>query len=297
VRPSPAITNLDYHQNDPLAGLSLEGASLDAAPWHVRRAVSFANTGVIELELDLPVLTQARPDFGDLRLMRTGKQVPYVLERSRLSRSLPLTLTPVPDAKHPSLSRWKIDLGRAGLPLVRVALNSPTPLFDRHFRLFEQLTDNRGEHYEQSLAAAEWMRRPGEANRPLNFFFNSRPQTSTLWLETDNGDNPPIVLERAEAFHPVTRVLFKTVSTEPITLLYGNADASTPHYDLGLVASQLLSADKQVGKLDTDNGAETPAGSSFLKSASGGIIFWGALAVVVVLLLVVVAKLLPKPPA
>jgi hypothetical protein len=38
---------------------------------------------------------------------------------------------------------------------------------------------------------------------------NARPQSDTLFLETDNGDNPAIELRDFRSHYPVTRLVFK----------------------------------------------------------------------------------------
>jgi len=64
-----------------------------------------------------------------------------------------------------------------------------------------------------------------------------------LFLETGNGDNPPIALEKFAVFYPATRVLFKAKGDAELLLCYGNPRVSSPSYDLNLAAGQLLAAD------------------------------------------------------
>ena len=70
-----------------------------------------------ELELDPAALARARWDYADVRLLRGANQVPYLLERPNLSRALNLEAAMVPDAKHPSVSVWRLTLPQAGLPV------------------------------------------------------------------------------------------------------------------------------------------------------------------------------------
>lgn len=296
--PGPAAPNPGYRPPlDALADTPLRGAALDPAPWGFRKPVQLAATGVQQLELDLDVLAHGQSGFADLRLVRAGAQVPYLLERPALSRSSPLTIASADDPKRPRFSRWQIKLPRASLPVTRLTFTSSTALFQRHLRLFEKVVDERrGETVERPLGDAEWSHTPGNA-RPLTLSFYSAPAGDTFFLETDNGDNPPIALVAAQAAYPVARLLFKP-DPGAVTLYYGNRAAAAPRYDLALVAGQILAAEKSVATL----GAEEPARSGgwadqALAGSRGGILFWGVLALVVIGLLVVVAKLLPKPPA
>jgi hypothetical protein len=293
VRIGDTTTNASYRQADPLAGLTLEGAALDSTPWKQHRVVNLSAPGVQQIELDLPVLASAQADLADLRLVQAGTQVPYIFERTGLSRDLVLTPVATPDSAHPSISRWQIALPHPGLPLTRLTLNSSTRLFDRRIQVYETPTDGRGETYRRTLASAPWTHTPDDKPQPLTLVLSDRLLTHTLWIETDNRDNPAIALERTQAFYPVIRLLCKTSGSQPVELVYGNDTVAPPHYDVGLIAAQLLAAEKLGASLGAPQ--TTTSARSLLAGAHGGVIFWAVLAVVVILLLVVVAKLLPKP--
>jgi len=225
--------------------------------------------------------------------MQVGKQVPYIIERTGHSRDLIFSPVEAPDPKRPSVTRWKFPLSQAGLPLSQLVIHSTTKLFDRSIRFYEVLKNQLGESYERNVATQVWMRTPNEKSQPLVIALTERMQSDTLWIETDNGDNPPIALQRLQAFFPVVRLLYKTTNTEPCDMVYGNASATAPRYDVSLIANQLLNAERipvTLGSVQTIVPTTSP-----LKGASGGVLLWAVLAIVVVLLLVVVAKLLPKP--
>ena len=295
LTPGPLAPNPGHRSPEAAAGVTLQGAPLDAAPWHYRKAVRFDGAGVHQLELDLDVLAHAHHGLGDLRLLADGLQVPYLLERPALSRAHELAVTPAADPKRPRFSRWQLKLPRAGLPLTRLTLTSPGNLFQRQLRIYEVVTDDRGNSHERGIAAAEWRRTPGEQS-PLVVRIDLPPVTDTLIVETDNGDNPPLALGRVTAAVPVTRLLFKAAQT-PLALYYGNPHAAAPRYDLALVAGQIVAAEKQVATLGAEEKARAGGwGRALLARGKGGVLFWGVLGLVVVALLVVVAKLLPKPP-
>jgi len=293
VRIGNVTTNPAFRQAEPLAGLTLEGAALDSTPWRYHRAITLSVPGLQQIELDPPVLASAQADLSDLRLIQAGKQVPYLLEHTSLSRDLVLTPVTTPDSQRPSISRWKITLPHSGLPLTRLALNSSTRLFDRRIQVYETPADGRGETYRHTLAGTAWIRTPDDKPQPLTIALSDRLLTNTLWIETDNGDNPPISLDRVQSFYPVVRLLGKTAGTQPVELIYGNDSAASPRYDVSLIAGQFLAAERHPAGLGAAQ-TSAPAGN-LLAGAHGGVIFWAVLAVVVILLLVVVAKLLPKP--
>ena len=113
-------------------------------------------------------------------------------------------------------------------------------------RLWEEVTDERGDKFASELGRATWDQTPSASKRDLIIELNARPQSDTLFLETDNGDNPAIELHEFRGYYPVTRVVFKATPdpAQPVWLYYGDLDASAPRYDLTIVASELLKAER-----------------------------------------------------
>ena len=293
VRIGESTTNSSYRQADPLAGLALEGAVLDTSAWAHQRAVNTTKPGVQQIELDLHALANARADLADLRLIQAGKQLPYLIEHTGLCRDMLYTPVELPDPKRPSVSRWKFPIPNPGTPVSKLIISSPTKLFDRSLRVYEVLQNQVGETYEHTLASKPWLRTLSEKPQPLAIALTDRLQTKSLWIETDNGDNPPLKLDRLQAFVPVIRLICKTDGGDPIDLVYGNSAASAPRYDLSLVSNALLNSSRSPATLGSVQ-TVTPS-SNLLQGAHSGVIFWAVLALVVVLLLIIVAKLLPKP--
>lgn len=280
----------------PLPDVPLTGAPLDTKDWTYRKSVQIARAGVQELELDLDALAKSRPDFADLRVLLAGNQIPYVLEQPALARSMLLTPAAAPDAKRPSVSVWQLRLPQASLPLRRLVLTSVTPLFERQFRIYEKFTSSDGRAHENTLASGAWSRTPEPGVSETRVFeLSDRTRTDTLWIETDNGDNPAIALGAVQVVYPVVRLVFKVAETGGFALAYGNPAANAPRYDLSLVAVKLLTSSRNVARVGAGE-QSTASGNPFAR-LNGGYVFWAALALVVVVLLVVVAKLLPKPPA
>lgn len=290
--------NPSYRPSETLPELQDIGSAIDTARWKYRKALTLTRAGIQQLELDLEVLAHADAGQRDLRLVRDGKQRPYILERTSILRPLSPQVKPANDPKRPSLSRWVIKLPQRSLPVQRLTCLTPAPIFKRQFNLSEEIADDRGETYRQPLGDVTWVRTAGAATVPLVLSLSRPPSTDTLILETDNGDNPAIDLENFQAYYPATRILFKA-PVEPATFLYyGNRETDFPRYDIDLVAGQLLAAEKATATLaDEEQLKKSSWGESLERSRTTSVIFWSALAVVVIVLLVVISRLLPKTPS
>ena len=296
VQIPPPSDNPNFHPPEVLPGLEVAGASLDTSEWKFRKPLHIFDAGAQQVELDPDVLAHAQPGFSDLRVMGGSNQVPYIIQHTSISRSLALTAITTNDAKNPRLSRWIIKLPQANLPLTRLTCVTATPLFQRSLSLYEELTDDRGDKYRQSIGNVTWTQTPDSKSKEFILTLDSVPQSDTLFLETENGDNPPIELEKFTAAYPVTRVLFKAKGDDDLFLYYGNPRVSSPRYDLSLVAGQLLAADKKTVPLGAGQQLNKPSWREYEVPGKGGVLFWGILAVVVVVLFIIISRLLPKSP-
>jgi hypothetical protein len=298
VKIPPPSDNPNFRAPEVLPGTELGGAALDVSAWKFRKAVKISGAGAQQVELDLDTLAHAQRDFADLRLLRGSNQVPCLVERTSISRRLDPAVAATNDAKDRKLSRWIIHLPRAGLPLTRLTCVARTPLFERSLWLYEEVADERGSLYRHALGSASWQQTPERKSKDFALMLESAPQSDTLILETGNGDNPPIELEQFQMDYPATRVLFQGKPGDEMFLYYGNPRVAPPHYDLSLVAGQLLAAEKNVASLSAEEPLRTSARGENLGPGAGGVLFWGILAAVVVALLLIIARLLPKvPPA
>jgi hypothetical protein len=192
------------------------------------------------------------------------------------------------------LSRWLIRLPQSNLPLTRLTCATKTPLFQRSMSLSVEYTDERGDTFRRQLGNATWTQTPDRKTKEFSLSLNSVAENSTLILETDNGDNPPIELEKFTAFYPATRLLFKAKADDGLFLYYGNPRVPPPSYDLSLVAAELLAADKATATLGPEQQLKKSSWAESQTPGTGGILFWGILAVVVIGLLVIISRLLPK---
>ncbi len=291
---SAVADNLNFHMPDVLPGLEISGAPLDTSAWKFRKTVKISDTGAEQIELDPDVLARANPDFADLRLMHGSNQVPYIVENTSIERPIGPSVTTTNDAKEPKLSRWLLQLPQAHLPITRLRCVATTPLFQRDLRLYEMVADDRGQNFENGLGEASWTRTPDSKNEEFDLALNQSPQTGSLILDTDNGDNPLLQLEQFKFFYSATRILFKAAPGEELSLYYGNANAAPPRYDLSLVAGQLLAADKNAALLADEEVLQKQSWHAVEINGNANYFFWGVLALVVVVLLILILRLLPK---
>lgn len=295
VQPAGIERNPDYKAADTLAAVSLTGAKIDVARWGFRKSLRMTGPGTQEVELDLDVLARATRDLRDLRLVCGDRQIPFLFERTSISRAIPMAQSLANDPQKPNISRWSLKLPKAGLPISRIVCTPGPGVFQREFHLSETVTDGLREDYPIALGTTTWTQTPKQRPRDILLELNTTPTTDTLILETDNGDNPPIQLNDFRAYYPVTRVIFRSspVSSAPTWLYYGYRDALAPHYDVSLVANELLRSER----LGASTGPEEVLKASIVGDTLTGAsryIFWGVLGLVVVGLLFVVARFVPK---
>jgi hypothetical protein len=160
--------------------------------------------------------------------------------------------------------------------------------------LYEKDSDSLGKKFRREIARTSWVRTSERQSKELVMAFESPPKGDALWLETDNGDNPPVELDSFRLSFPVTRILFKAKADDDLMLYYGQPEASAPRYDLSLVAGQLMAAEKFPGVLVAEEQLRAAPWSERKLPGANGVLFWGILAVVVMGLLFVMARLLPK---
>jgi Protein of unknown function (DUF3999) len=297
VRPGPLIANADYKQPDNLVALPLTGATIDVGAWKFRKPIQISKPGAQQIELDADVLARSAQDQRDLRIVVEDRQLPFLLERPSISRSLPLASGTADDPKKPTLSRWSLKLPQAGILITRITCVADSALFEREMRLWEETADDRGDKFPRELGHATWKKVPGETTQEFAIHLNLAPRSDTLFLETDNGDNPAIKLHDFRGHYPVSRVVFKAASdsTQPIWIYYGKPDAASPRYDVALIADQLLRAERAPATLGQQENMHSKT-ERIIRTLSGSslYIFWGVLAIVVIALLLLISRLLPK---
>ncbi|MGV3659032.1 MAG: hypothetical protein ACO1TE_02575 [Prosthecobacter sp.] len=295
---SPVEASTAFRKTATAPEVGESGAALDVSAWSFRRPVEFAEAGVIELDLDPAVLARTENDLHDLRIIREGQQIPFLIVRPGTQREVVVPFISVLDEKSPTWSKWALTLPLAGFPASELVIESSTPLFERQLSILEHRDTEQG-RTERGLGSALWRRRPGQATQALHVALHSPPKSDTLQLQTDNGDNAPLQITAVHALYPVARLLFRVPDTTPVHLVYGHRRATYPRYDLHLVRREFESATKisaTLGKEEKLPGYHAdPAHAA--QRGKGSVWLWIVLAAVVGVLLWVVAKMLPKADA
>jgi hypothetical protein len=300
LTPGAMRARADFLTPPSLPGIDPGGAAIDLGPWTRRCAVQIPATGVVRIELKPTTLAAANADLSDLRLVQDGRQLPYLIEPATAVRTIDCAISPLPsDPQQPGVSRWEVKQPIDQLRATTLVATSPTPLFTRTVFARTRETDLMTNYPTGFRSSAIWTKTAdaSAAANELHLALQGTPIPVTLELETANGDNPPIEIDKVWIRFTAPLITAKIVSDSPLFLYYGNPKATAPTYDLRLVQDELLAANKHLATLGGEEILK-PTPSPWTTSA-GSPWLWAALALVVVVLLVVVAKLLPSaaPPA
>ncbi len=291
----PILPNPAYRPAEPVAELQGLGSPIDLSEWKYRKRVHLERPGVHRLELDPETLSHTSPGFQDLRLIREGKQWPYLFDRSPALRSLAPTVQKADDPERSTVSRWVLRLPYPRLPLRRLSCETDAPFFKRSAVLIEQIQDERGNPRNVLCGRATWVRTPGQKSMKMVIDFSQSPSGDTLVFEIENGDNPPLTVDHFYVYYPATRILFKASPDAETFLYYGNEKASSPRYDVVLVADRLIAAEKTEATLSSAEALQKSSWQdAFPLKGSPVWAFWIVLGAVVVVLLLVIRRLLPK---
>lgn len=297
LTPGPLTANPDYQAPQALPDVEPAGSGIDLSRWGRRRSIQAKLPGVVRIELDMEALAHLSDlNLADLRLIQDGRQIPWLREPNPRLHTVSPRIIDEPDPERPTVSRWKILTPSPGLPFHSIEIESPDPLFTRSLSFLQHGKDELGNPWTRTLTSKTWTQAPGDANsrRSITVPLDEVSVSDALWIETDNGDNPPIRLENIIITYQAPAVIAKITSDAPVFLYYENPMANSPDYDLNLVRAELLSADRQEATLGREEILESGRKRNERDLSAGSPWLWGALALVVVVLLFIVAKMLPK---
>jgi len=266
------------------------GAELDVSKWPRRALLEPQTKGLQYLELTPLTLSRSMPSLADLRLESGGKQVPYMIAASVISRKLVPVVTPQPEASKQGLSVWELALPWPGISVSEVTCAVPDSVFEREVRVYEYARDSQGAKRRRDLGFSQWTRTPGQTERKYIVGI-SRPVSDRLYLEARNGDDEPFGLSEFAVYYSTKRLFFKTDGEHEVRIYYGNRQAAAPRYAV-FAESELNSARTEV-RLANE---ETPGKKGWPKTIPPGKTerkaYWFLLAVAAALIVAAV-KLLP----
>ncbi len=287
--------NPDYKEQPALPDVQPEGANIDLQKWRYRKAITANHTGVIGVMLDAETLAHSQTSLADLRVIQNGKQIPFIINQTNESRSIQPVITKDSDPKRRTVSLWKATMPLAGLPVTRLTCLSPTPLFERTISVWAKQKDHMGNEQRTYLGSALWTKQSSSKDNEFTLPLAMWNIPGEFFIETDNGDNPPIEIADVKLHYGVSSVVAKVTDSAPFALYYGNEEAYAPRYDLQLVREELLYAWQQQATLGNEEVLRAMKKESTDISA-GSPWLWASLGVVIVALLWVVSKMLPAAP-
>jgi len=292
-----AATGTIGHAQSP-SGSPATGAKIDRDSFRYQRRVPRGVAGVAWMRLDLAALAHSR--IADVRLVSSnGFQVPFLIEDDPIPLRVTLpALRPVSadearrvegGAAGSRRSVYVLSLPFPSMPPGRLVLETSSRVFEREVRLLARNDGRRnratGEWTPQ--ARASWRHsEPEIAARPLALDLPSL-FTADARVVIDEGDNPPLPLEKPVLEFRTWRLRFVRESADELWLVYGRADIEAPRYDLALLDESLRLAPAVEVVAD----AETPQPRPDAERRSR-LLFWIVLVASIVALLAVVARLL-----
>jgi hypothetical protein len=309
----PETVNPRFAAPPPMAFLAARGAAAETSRWSVARMVTIKGSDdLYTLTLAPQDLAYLRPDLADLRVVDAeGRQVPYVLEPRAVAARVPLTVTGArPRADAPRTSAWQLAVPAPGLDTAtRTALAIDDldllfadAFFTRPAVLLEP--DARAPHGQRPIVQTVLRtarREPGLPRAPLTLALGDR-RVVTLGLEVADGDNAPLTLQKAEAVVWVPRVTFKAAAGT-YRLLFGNADATAPTYDLDALRQDVLA----YSAIPLDGPALQPAAANadyapgapvvVMHRLQRGPVLWTVLGLSIVGLVWLTWTILTRPPS
>lgn len=257
---------------------ALQGAPVDRGAFRVARAIPQAPPGLAVLLLDADALTRSN-DLADLRIVDArNAQIPYLVERRDEPLVVPLTLSQARGEKGVTVHRF--DLPVDVPPGARLVFETPARVFERGVVLRQA----PNERLTTTFADTTWRSADPELLPPALALDAPAGQRS-LELVVDEGDNAPLPVTGARLLLPSAALRFHHPGT-PLFLLYGNAEAARPRYDLALLAPRLFGAPARELRLATVTpAAEEPSQTRERK------FFWLAMIGAAVVLLALLTRL------
>jgi len=207
-------------------GLAAPGPSVALAKFARERRVE-GGEGLVRVRMTPTVLARTRDGLPDLRFITDdGRSVPHVLSTGGSERLAGVTWS---QEESGSMTRLRIDLPEADIPIERLVLRTER-------RRFERTVHVKADSNE--VQRARWIG-SGEGVSRLVLQVGRR-LPATVWIEMDNRDSLPLPILEPELSVSVTEAWMVAPDGSDVTMLYGSGQMRKPGYDLALVRTEIL---------------------------------------------------------
>ncbi len=246
----------------------------------IKLSVRASADGVSRLRLTPEVLSLARADLGDVRVVDgDSRQWPYIIKPDAVQQLVDITFAAPVLAR--GTSRYAVQLAAWPAQIDELLIRVDREYLDRPYHLVGEPAGESGA--ERSIATGRIVRRVGEAAQASILVPAIRLRSLALVIE--DGDDAPLSLARGRAAFTVPDLLLVAPSGE-YALLVGDPNASPPKYDLARAREAIVGAAAgviEIGPL----GLSPTHRVSVSGNAEGGpeqLALWGALGLAVVVL-------------
>lgn len=263
--PRYATRSLPPDADVPIARVGAEeavpGAPLPESALSVGAALStagFATLIAVEAEIALPgaIVWLELPErayaygIGDgLRLIHEGSQVPYLREAPPEPAVAASLLGQRPGPFLPRTSAVTLTVSAPRLPLAQIELVAPAQPFERDVTVQAPARRSPGQPATfDVLGSARWVC-AGYAALPCRLTLPLAPiDATTLVVSLVDGDNPPLASLDARVYRRRDALRFPWPG-EGVVLALGNPALREPHYDLALIADELMAHDAVIARV------------------------------------------------
>jgi hypothetical protein len=213
------------------------GAPIDASGWKTRQRIDLPSSGrVAYLDFSGP----AASHLASLRILDgMNRPVPYIVEQNAHQTNRFVIPRVTQNGRNTLVEISGLD---PSTPVSAVSLDASSPsYFTRDLTAFEPERDARGDAGKRILGSAHWERRPGDRASAITISV-AAPRGTSLTVEIENGDNPPLTIAGATLAMTFVRIDFAFEPGDELTLISDNSQVSSPSYDLAMVAGDVLAA-------------------------------------------------------
>jgi len=267
----------------------IRGPRLDPAGFSAVRPISLPASGSLAY---LDLLGVPPSAASAVRIVDgEGRQVPYVLESEERHLTLPLAFALEHDD---GKTRVRVSGFSAHEPLKALELSASAPgYFRRPLEIYEIRHDARGATTRIALGSSVWEKRPESRRAELRVPL-ALPSGSELFVELDDGDNPPVSLSGVSGEVSRARLNFLFKPGEPLRLLSHAKAGSPARYDLSLLEGALLREPALAASVPPLPEAKVVSGDAAPQRRPW---FWLVLAGAFLLVVLALLRALRPPPA